>query len=82
MLSLLFIIVLTAILVNTTPFQNFLVRIVAGHLSKELHTKVTISHVDFGLFNTMNLKGVYIEDQIKNDTLLYAGKIKVNGPGK
>ncbi len=78
MLSLLFIIVLTAILVNTTPFQNFLVRIVAGHLSKELHTKVTISHVDFGLFNTMNLKGVYIEDQIKNDTLLYAGKIKVN----
>jgi len=77
-LSLLFIIVLTAILVNTTPFQNFLVRIVVGQLSKELHTKVAIRHVDFGLFNTMNLKGVYIEDQINNDTLLYAGKIKVN----
>ncbi|OJY82510.1 MAG: hypothetical protein BGP14_17940 [Sphingobacteriales bacterium 44-15] len=78
MLSLLFIIVLTAILVNTTPFQNFLVRIVTGQLSKGLKTKVAIRHVDFTLFNTMNLDGVYIEDQIKKDTLLYAGKIKVN----
>lgn len=78
MLSLLFIIVLAAILVNTTFFQNFLVRIVVGQLSKELNTKVAIRHVDFALFNTMNLDGVYIEDQLAKDTLLYAGKIKVN----
>ena len=63
---------------NTTPFQNFLVRVVTGQLSKGLKTKVVIRHVDFTLFNTMNLDGVYIEDQIKKDTLLYAGKIKVN----
>ncbi|MEP6615254.1 MAG: translocation/assembly module TamB domain-containing protein [Ginsengibacter sp.] len=46
-------------------------------LSKNLHTKVSIKHVDFGLFNKMLLEGTLILDK-KNDTLLYAGSAKVN----
>lgn len=67
-----------AVLINTTFFQNFLVNIAANKLSKDLETKVSIRHVNFALFNTMNLEGVYIRDQHKNDTLLYAGRLKVN----
>ena len=76
-LSLLFLIVMTAILINTTPVQNWLVKAVTHRLSKDLHTKVALRHVNFTLFNKMNLEGVYVEDQQK-DTLLYAGKIMVN----
>lgn len=68
---------MTAILINTTPVQNWLVKAVAHRLSKDLHTKVALQHVNFTLFNKMNLEGVYVEDQQK-DTLLYAGKIMVN----
>lgn len=77
-MSLLFLIVLTAILINTTPVQNFLVNTVASRLSKDLETTVSIRHVDFALFNKMNLEGVYVQDQNKKDTLLYAGKIGVS----
>ncbi|MCC6289172.1 MAG: translocation/assembly module TamB domain-containing protein [Chitinophagaceae bacterium] len=69
---------MTAVLINTTFFQNFLVKIAADQLSKNLETQVSVRHVNFALFNTMNLEGVYIQDQNKKDTLLYAGKIKVN----
>lgn len=45
-------------------------------LSKELQSKVSIDHVQIGLFNKLNLKGVFIEDQ-KRDTLLAAGTVQV-----
>ncbi|HRQ50553.1 MAG TPA: hypothetical protein PLR74_08460, partial [Agriterribacter sp.] len=76
-LSLLFLVVMTAIVVNSAPVQNWLVKAVTHRLSKDLNTKVTIRHVHFALFNKMNLQGVYIEDRQK-DTLLYAGKIMVH----
>ena len=76
-LSLLFLMVMTAILINTSLVQNWLVKTVTHRLSKDLGTKVAVKHVHFALFNKMNLEGVYIEDQGK-DTLLYAGKIMVN----
>ena len=69
---------MTAILINTTPVQNWLVKAVTHRLSKDLDTKVSIKHVNFALFNKMNLEGVYIQDQNKKDTLLYAGKLSVN----
>jgi hypothetical protein len=63
--------------INYSPFQNFLVKKVAGTLSKELKTKVEVKHVDFSLFNKMLIEGVLVEDR-KKDTLLYAGTAKVN----
>ena len=60
------------------PFvQNWVVKKVADNFSKKLHTRVTIKHVDFALFNKMELQGLLIEDQ-HQDTLLYAGTANVN----
>ena len=49
---------------------------VTNKLSKELHTKISIKHVDFEFFDKLDLKGLYIEDQRK-DTLLYAGSASI-----
>ncbi|MGG9963015.1 translocation/assembly module TamB domain-containing protein [Ferruginibacter sp. SUN106] len=60
-----------------TSFQNFLATRIAGTLSQNLKTKVSVKHVDFSFFNKMLLEGVTVEDR-KKDTLLYAGVAKVN----
>lgn len=65
------------LLIQTTPVQNFLVNQVAKKLSKDLKTTVSIKHVNFALFNSMLLEGTLVED-LKKDTLLYAGSVKVN----
>lgn len=41
-----------------------------------MQTKVSITNVDFALFNKMQLQGVLIEDR-DHDTLLYAGQVNV-----
>jgi hypothetical protein len=64
-------------IINLTPVQNYLARKVTATLSENLHTKVSIKHVDFSLFNKMLIEAVVIED-LKNDTLLYAGTASVN----
>ncbi|MEO8763482.1 MAG: translocation/assembly module TamB domain-containing protein [Ginsengibacter sp.] len=65
------------LLIQTAFFQNFIVKKVAGRLSKELHATVSIRHVDVELFDKMLLQGTLVLDQNK-DTLLYAGNVKVN----
>lgn len=65
------------LLVQTRPVQDWLVGRASARLSKSLGTHVSIKHVDFSFFNKMQLEGAFIEDKNK-DTLLYAGKIKVN----
>ncbi|MEP6582900.1 MAG: translocation/assembly module TamB domain-containing protein [Ginsengibacter sp.] len=70
-------IVVLWILIQTTFFQNFIIRRVASRLSKNLHTTVSIKHVDLDLFDKMLLQGTLVLDQNK-DTLLYAGTVKVN----
>ncbi len=62
---------------NTTAFQNWVVTRVTVKLSKDLNAKVSIRHVEFGLFNKMLLEGTLVQDK-KNDTLLYAETAKVN----
>jgi hypothetical protein len=64
------------ILLQTTFFQNFIVQKVTARLSKDLHAKVSIKHVDVELFDKMLLQGTLVFDQ-KKDTLLYAGIAKV-----
>ena len=70
-------IVLLWMLVNTSSFQNWIVKRVTVKLSNDLHAKVSIRHVEFGLFNKMLLEGTLVLDK-KNDTLLYAETAKVN----
>ncbi len=77
MLILIGLIILAWLAVQTTPVQNWLVHQVTKRLSKDLHTTVQIKHVDFALFNKMVLEETLIKDQ-QQDTLLYAGALKVN----
>src|SRR5215210_2972296 len=64
-------------LIHTTPVQNWLVKKVTKRLSKDLETRVSIKYIDFALFDEMLMEGTLVEDR-KRDTLLYAGKVKVN----
>ncbi|HUR10146.1 MAG TPA: translocation/assembly module TamB domain-containing protein [Flavitalea sp.] len=76
LLVLLALVVLTWLLIQTSFVQNYIVKRITKRLSKDLHTEVSIRHVDFALFNKMLLEGTLIKDQQK-DTLLYAGAAKV-----
>ena len=77
LLVLIGLIILAWLAIQTTLVQNFLVRQITGKLSKNLHTTVRIKHVDFALFDKMLLEGTLVTDQ-HNDTILYAGTVKVN----
>jgi TamB, inner membrane protein subunit of TAM complex len=68
---------LAAVAINFAPVQNWLVQKVANNLSQRLHSTVSIKHVDFSLFNKMLIEGALVKDK-NNDTLLYAGVVKVN----
>ena len=63
---------------QTDTGQNWLARRITGRLSKDLQTRISIRHVNIGLFsfNKLNLEGVLVEDR-KKDTLLYAGNLQV-----
>ncbi len=67
---------LTIAFVQTEGGQNWLAQRVTTKLSKDLQSRIEIKHVEFGLFNKMNLEGVLVEDR-KRDTLLYAGIVQV-----
>ncbi|MBK6445575.1 MAG: hypothetical protein IPF81_09805 [Bacteroidetes bacterium] len=56
--------------------QTWIARRLASYLSGELHTKITIDRVSIQFVQSVNLEGVYIEDQ-QQDTLLYAKKISL-----
>lgn len=64
------------LLIQTDPVQNFLIGKVTTRLSKDLHTQISIRHVNINLFNRLTLQGTLIRDQQK-DTILYANALKV-----
>ncbi len=76
MLSIIGLLLLVFIAIQTDFVQNRIVQVVIGKLSKQLGTEVHIKNVSFSLFNSMNLEGILIRDKQK-DTLLSAGQLKV-----
>ena len=76
LLSILLLLVLTWLAIQTSPVQNYLAGKVTQRLSRDLQTTIRIKKVDFGLFNKMLLQGTLVEDRHK-DTLLYAGTAEV-----
>lgn len=54
-----------------------MVKKAAAELSKNLHTTVTVKHVNLGLFNKLLVEGVLVKD-LQQDTLVYAGTLKLN----
>jgi hypothetical protein len=65
------------LLLQTDPVQNWIISKVTSWLSKDLKTTVSIRHINFIPFNEAALQGVLLRDR-HQDTLLYAGAIKVN----
>ncbi|MEO5781909.1 MAG: translocation/assembly module TamB domain-containing protein, partial [Ginsengibacter sp.] len=76
LVSLIFLIVLVFVFLQTPPGQNFLRGKVESYLQNKLKTKVVIGKMDISFPNSIALKNVYIEDQTK-DTLISGGQIKV-----
>ena len=58
-------------LVKIPAVQTWAVQRITAYLSDELQTTVSIDAVEFHLFRSIALRGLYIED-LKHDTLLYA----------
>ncbi|HEY9364211.1 MAG TPA: hypothetical protein VIQ00_13175 [Chitinophagaceae bacterium] len=65
------------VFIQTPTGQNWAVKQVTKKLSKDLQTKIHIAQVGFSFFDKMKLQGVLIEDR-HQDTLLYAGQLRVN----
>jgi hypothetical protein len=64
-------------LIHLPSVQTWLVGRVTSRLSHDLHTRISVKHVNFSLFNKMLLDSTLVEDS-KADTLLFAGTVKVN----
>ena len=76
LLVLLLLLVIAVVMLRTEWAQNILISEVTSRLSKQLNTKVTVQRISIGFFDKLNLEGTMIEDQHR-DTLLYAGKLKM-----
>ena len=76
LLTIIAIILLTFIAIQTDLVQNWLTGIATDKLSKALGTEVSVKKVSFSLFNQFNLEGTMIRDKQK-DTILYAGQFKI-----
>ena len=75
--SVLFLIMLVLILIQTSFVQNFARKKMVSYLQNKLNTKVEIGKLDIDFPTTLSLQNVFIEDQSK-DTLLYGKELKVN----
>jgi uncharacterized protein YhdP len=77
LVSLVFLILLLVLSLQTSPVQNFARGKVQNFLEKKLKTRVEIGKLDISFPNAILLKNIYIEDQTK-DTLLSGGLLKVD----
>ncbi|MBK6634650.1 MAG: hypothetical protein IPG38_10315 [Chitinophagaceae bacterium] len=50
-------------LLQLNPVQNWVLSKVTATLSKNLKTKVTLGHVNFGLFNKLSFEKLLVEDK-------------------
>ncbi len=75
--SILFLILLVAILIQIPAIQNFAKDKAVTYLQNKIHTKVKIGHISLGLPKLIILDSVYFEDQ-KKDTLIAGDKLKID----
>jgi translocation and assembly module TamB len=76
-LSLIALLIIVLLLIQTQPVQNFAKNKIVSFLENKLQTRVEIERLDIDFPKMLVLKGVYIEDQEK-DTLLAGGLLKVD----
>jgi len=68
---------LLAGLIQIPAVQNKIVHAATSFVSDKTHTRVEIKNVSISFPKSVVVEGLYLED-LKKDTLIYAGKIKVN----
>ena len=71
----LFLVGLIWVLAQNEKVQNWAAQEVTTFLSEEMQTKVEVDRLEVEFFNSMILKGFYVQD-LEGDTLLYAGELK------
>ena len=76
-ITLVFLLVIIAALIQIPAIQNKIVHGVTSYVSNKTHTKIEIKKVGISFPKTVVIEGLYLED-LKNDTLLFAGKAKIN----
>src|SRR6476620_10252374 len=76
-LSILGLIILVLILIQTAPVQNFARKKIVSFLGNKLKTRVEIKGLDIDFPKMLVLQGVYIEDRTK-DTLVAGNQLKVD----
>ncbi|MDD4972287.1 MAG: translocation/assembly module TamB domain-containing protein [Paludibacter sp.] len=69
--------IILAVLIQFPAIQTKIVHFATSIVSDKTHTRVEIQNVSIAFPKTVVLKGLFLED-LKNDTLVYAGKAKVN----
>jgi len=70
-----FFLLISPILIHLSPIQNWLLDRATSRLSKSLNTEISVSEVDFSVFEGVVLEGVYVADPTSDgDTLAYIRK--------
>lgn len=76
-LSLVLVLFLVALLIQIPSVQTRIVQTATSYVSDKTNTKVEIGNVSISFPKSVVLQGLFLED-LHRDTLLYAGKAKVN----
>lgn len=77
LLSLIALIVLLLVLIQTAPVQNFARKKIVSFLENKLKTRVEVKRLDIDFPKMLVLEGIYIEDRTK-DTLIAGNQLKVD----
>jgi hypothetical protein len=76
-LILVFLFVIIAVLIQIPAIQNKIIHGITSYVSNKTHTKIEIKNVGISFPKSVVIEGLFLED-LKKDTLLYAGKAKIN----
>ena len=76
-LSLVLLFLIIAALIQIPAIQTRLVQYATSFVSNKTHTRVELKKISISFPKSIVIEGLYVEDA-KKDTLLYAGKTKVN----
>jgi hypothetical protein len=76
-ITVVFLVALIVVLIQIPGIQNKMVHYATSFVSNKTHTLVEIKKIRVSFPKSIVIEGLYLEDS-KKDTLLYAGKVKIN----
>lgn len=69
--------ILAVVIIQIPGIQNKIVQYATSFASNKTHTRVEIKNISISFPKAVIIEGLFLED-LKKDTLLYAGKVKIN----